>query len=255
MASNKFIVDAKSAKAFRENIKEKADRFGEIKQDDAGWYQQNIVRPFTTWLNTRPGGPVVTTLKAASSFVPGVGEMLDVAEGNPGWAIFGAIPIVGDIPQAVRRGVDEMPLDISHNIVKKEKPSVEAFRKRANTAAKRQKQQYDFMKEKHGTLEDDALGNRSLHFKNKGDKNSIYGVAKDSELSEMELDAQYRAYGQFESPYKDNPYFEDLGDGSYRSSTGRFIMSDHFKNGGHINELHNFKDDTPIYINWIKSLK
>lgn len=80
-----------------------AAKYGEIKQDDAGWYRKNIVRPFATWINTRPGGPVVSVLKIASSFLPGVGEALDVAEGQPLLAGIGAIPILGDAVQAAAK--------------------------------------------------------------------------------------------------------------------------------------------------------
>jgi hypothetical protein len=46
-------------------------------------------------------------LKTAASFVPGIGEALDIAEGNPEWAAVGALPVVGDAVQAVRRVVKE----------------------------------------------------------------------------------------------------------------------------------------------------
>lgn len=80
---------------------------GEIKSDDASWYERNIVRPTVTWLNTRPGGPFITVLKTAASFIPGVGEALDIAEGSPGWAAVGALPVVGDAVQAARRIIKE----------------------------------------------------------------------------------------------------------------------------------------------------
>lgn len=90
-----------------EEYRRLAEMHGEIKSDDANWYERNIVRPSVTWLNTRPGGPFVTILKTAASFIPGVGEALDIAEGDPGWATLGAIPIVGDSVQAGRRVVKE----------------------------------------------------------------------------------------------------------------------------------------------------
>lgn len=89
------------------NNLEQPYNFGEIKQDDANWYQRNIVRPSVTWLNTRPGGPLVSLLKTTASFIPGIGEALDVAEGSPGWAAIGAFPILGDSAQAARRVVKE----------------------------------------------------------------------------------------------------------------------------------------------------
>lgn len=108
MAGRKPIVTPESAKAFRKRLDETAKRFGEIKSDNSNWYERRIVQPFTTWLNTRPGGPVVTGLKAASSFIPGVGEVIDMAEGNPGWAAVGAIPLVGDAVQVGRRVVKDV---------------------------------------------------------------------------------------------------------------------------------------------------
>lgn len=77
--------------------------FGELKQDDSSWYKKYIVDPAVTWLNTRPGGPLVSLLKVASSFVPGVGEALDLAEGRPGWAAVGSLPLVGDAAQALSK--------------------------------------------------------------------------------------------------------------------------------------------------------
>ena len=235
MGSKKPIIPGS-----KEYLEALAKSQGEIKNDDSSWYKRNIVSPTTTWLNTRPGGPVISILKVASSFVPGVGEALDVAEGNPELALIGSVPVFGDAAQATGKVINELASAVSKNKIVKVLPegksltsNIDVLKKKIKTASKKLKEQYDWSSARYGKLEDDGVGNRVRHFKNRGKEESIYPNTKDIDVPDYMLDTKSSHYGTFESIYPE-PYFEKLPNGGYTSNTGRFILSDFLKTGGQI---------------------
>lgn len=66
---------------------------------------------------------------------------------------------------------------------------------RINKAGERQKQQYEYMKDRYGELPDDAVGNRLEDFIKSGDSRSQYPITKDIDIPDYELDAVHRRIG------------------------------------------------------------
>ena len=181
-----------------------------------------------------------TIQNADKVIFPGVGEALDVAEGNPELALIGSVPVFGDAAQATGKVINELASAVGKNKIVKVLPegkslasNIDVLKKKIKTASKKLKEQYDWSSARYGKLEDDGVGNRVRHFKNRGKEESIYPNTKDIDVPDYMLDTKSSRYGTFESIYPE-PYFEKLPDGGYTSNTGRFILSDFLKTGGQI---------------------
>lgn len=70
----------------------------EIRPDNRSWVRREIIDPAVTWVRTRPGyQPARQVADLATDFIPGVGEVKDVARGNYLAALIGVVPGVGDV--------------------------------------------------------------------------------------------------------------------------------------------------------------